>query len=75
MPTPKQEQSNQGRGQVQQAVHFRMATEQCYCTLTDCLSLFVLGHTLPQAHASFLPLEYYRTVALYHGWTVKHAED
>lgn len=37
------------------------------------LSLFV--HILPQAHASFVPLEYYRTVPLYHGWTVKHAED
>lgn len=75
MSTPKQEQSNQRRGQVQQVVPFPRATEQYYCTLTDCLSLFVLGHTLPQARASFVPLEYHRTVALYHGWTVKHAED
>lgn len=54
MPAPKQEESNQERGQVQQAVHFPIATKQCYCMLMDCLSLFVLGHTLPQAHASFL---------------------
>lgn len=75
MPSPKQEQSNQGRGQVQWAVRFPMAPEQCYCTWTDCLSRFVLGHVLPEAHTSLVPLEYSRTVALYHGWAVKHAED
>lgn len=51
MPTLKQEQLNQGRGQVQQAVHFLMVTEQCYCTLTDfhILSLVTrcLKHMLP----------------------------
>lgn len=75
MPTPKQEQPNHEEDRYSKPYIFLRQQNSATAHASRLSSFFLLGHTLSQTHASFVPLEHYRTVALDHVWTVKRAED